>query len=88
MSISSLNAIAVSQFGTPSSLTLSVSSLLLTYTPTWKETLEYLKSFKNTMVSTLPNEKDITKPFIYHEYFPFFKPTLDAAVEDDWSEIT
>lgn len=28
------------------------------------------------MISSHPNKEDITKPFICHEYSPFFKPTL------------
>ncbi|KAI9468468.1 MAG: hypothetical protein EXX96DRAFT_590738 [Benjaminiella poitrasii] len=55
--------------------TLTVPSSRHTYT-NMEETLEYLKSFKNTMVSSLSNEVDITKPYMYHEYPSLFKPTL------------
>ncbi|KAI9020149.1 hypothetical protein CLU79DRAFT_704174 [Phycomyces nitens] len=41
-----------------------------------EETIEYLASFKTFIVSSLADEKDAQKPFIYHDYIHLFKPTI------------
>ncbi|KAI8887133.1 hypothetical protein K501DRAFT_176195, partial [Backusella circina FSU 941] len=41
-----------------------------------EEIIENLASFKTSIVSSLAEEADVTKPYIYHDYTHLFKPTI------------
>ncbi|KAI8385615.1 hypothetical protein BD560DRAFT_321979 [Blakeslea trispora] len=41
-----------------------------------KETLEYLLSFKTSIIPSLAEEADIVKPCIYHSCIHLFKPSI------------
>ncbi|EIE88397.1 hypothetical protein RO3G_13108 [Rhizopus delemar RA 99-880] len=57
--------------------TLKIPTSLSTYTHI-EESLEYLKSFKNMIDSSLASEEDTTRPMIYQQYTSFFKPTINC----------
>ncbi|KAL0088628.1 hypothetical protein J3Q64DRAFT_1340482 [Phycomyces blakesleeanus] len=46
-----------------------------------EETIEYLLSFKNLILSSLAGEEDMHKPYAYHNFTRLFKPTI-AFIKD------